>query len=210
MINFKCPTCGKSFNLRDEHAGRQGKCSCGAVITIPVGGCGQQVVPQTPETVPTTEASKNRTNAKGTCVDGQSQRCGNGNERLTANNLDHQLKCEDANGQPQSWVVYDKLCSRDEGAHELFGQMLSTCANGSCRLCGKNPCGGDMVTVALKQLDQMRGLVWSICRSCRSRVLSDQLNGGEAAALLQAAQPPGRRRCYLLDFEDGSLQPFVG
>ena len=46
MITFNCPTCGKSFSLRDEHAGRKGRCSCGAAITIPGGGWGGQTVPQ--------------------------------------------------------------------------------------------------------------------------------------------------------------------
>lgn len=35
MIRFTCSSCGKPFALRDELAGRQGKCSCGAVMTVP-------------------------------------------------------------------------------------------------------------------------------------------------------------------------------
>jgi len=35
MVQFNCPTCGKSMTVRDEHAGRHGKCVCGAVVSIP-------------------------------------------------------------------------------------------------------------------------------------------------------------------------------
>ena len=35
MIRFTCNSCGRPFALRDELAGRQGKCSCGAVMTVP-------------------------------------------------------------------------------------------------------------------------------------------------------------------------------
>lgn len=35
MITTVCHSCGKVFKLRDETAGKEGKCSCGAVISIP-------------------------------------------------------------------------------------------------------------------------------------------------------------------------------
>ncbi len=35
MIRFTCNSCGRPFALRDDLAGRQGKCSCGAVMTVP-------------------------------------------------------------------------------------------------------------------------------------------------------------------------------
>lgn len=35
MIRFACPSCGRPMGVRDEHAGRQGKCSCGAIVRIP-------------------------------------------------------------------------------------------------------------------------------------------------------------------------------
>lgn len=35
MIQFACHRCGKQMSVRDEHAGRQGKCACGAVIVVP-------------------------------------------------------------------------------------------------------------------------------------------------------------------------------
>ncbi len=34
-IKFNCPKCGKRFVVKDESGGKRGKCSCGAVITIP-------------------------------------------------------------------------------------------------------------------------------------------------------------------------------
>ncbi|MEI7766327.1 MAG: hypothetical protein WCJ97_02690 [Phycisphaerae bacterium] len=42
MITFTCPTCGKAFNVRNELAGRDGRCACGAVIQVPSGGSGAQ------------------------------------------------------------------------------------------------------------------------------------------------------------------------
>ena len=36
MIDFSCPTCGKSWKVADDHAGKVGKCkSCNTVIKIP-------------------------------------------------------------------------------------------------------------------------------------------------------------------------------
>jgi multisubunit Na+/H+ antiporter MnhB subunit len=34
-IKFNCPKCGKRFTVKDESAGKRGKCSCGAVLEIP-------------------------------------------------------------------------------------------------------------------------------------------------------------------------------
>jgi hypothetical protein len=34
-IKFNCPKCGKRFAVKDESAGKRGKCSCGAVLEIP-------------------------------------------------------------------------------------------------------------------------------------------------------------------------------
>lgn len=34
-ISVQCPECGKSYQLRDELAGQQAKCKCGAVVAIP-------------------------------------------------------------------------------------------------------------------------------------------------------------------------------
>jgi hypothetical protein len=35
MIQFKCRACGRSISVREEHAGENGKCACGAVLQIP-------------------------------------------------------------------------------------------------------------------------------------------------------------------------------
>jgi hypothetical protein len=35
MIQFTCPTCGKEMAVRDELAGRAGKCACGAAMRVP-------------------------------------------------------------------------------------------------------------------------------------------------------------------------------
>jgi ribosomal protein S27E len=36
MLRFKCPHCGKPFRVKEEHAGRKGKClGCGKIIRIP-------------------------------------------------------------------------------------------------------------------------------------------------------------------------------
>lgn len=38
MIRFKCPHCGKAIKVKDEGAGKKGKChGCGEVIRVPVG-----------------------------------------------------------------------------------------------------------------------------------------------------------------------------
>lgn len=34
-IKFKCPKCGKSFSVREQDAGKKGKCPCGAIISVP-------------------------------------------------------------------------------------------------------------------------------------------------------------------------------
>lgn len=34
-IRFSCPNCGKRFKVAEEQAGRNGKCTCGAVVQIP-------------------------------------------------------------------------------------------------------------------------------------------------------------------------------
>ena len=34
-IRFKCNQCNKVFGVRDEDAGKKGKCSCGAILDIP-------------------------------------------------------------------------------------------------------------------------------------------------------------------------------
>jgi hypothetical protein len=41
-IEFTCPTCGKLLKLRDEAAGKTGKCpQCKAVITVPSAGANE-------------------------------------------------------------------------------------------------------------------------------------------------------------------------
>jgi DNA-directed RNA polymerase subunit RPC12/RpoP len=35
MIRFNCLKCGKSFTVKEEMAGKKGKCPCGATLTIP-------------------------------------------------------------------------------------------------------------------------------------------------------------------------------
>ena len=35
MIKFSCPKCGRTMKVRDELAGRAGKCGCGEIIRIP-------------------------------------------------------------------------------------------------------------------------------------------------------------------------------
>ncbi len=35
MIRFNCPKCGKRYAVGEEMAGKKGKCSCDAIITIP-------------------------------------------------------------------------------------------------------------------------------------------------------------------------------
>src|SRR4030042_2510037 len=56
VIRFQCPQCGKTLSVKSEYAGRQGKCSCGAVVAVPAeaekiafrcGSCGKRIrVPQ--------------------------------------------------------------------------------------------------------------------------------------------------------------------
>lgn len=36
MIQGSCPECGKLFKVNDDKGGKQGKCKCGAVITMPL------------------------------------------------------------------------------------------------------------------------------------------------------------------------------
>ena len=42
MISFQCPACGKKLKVKDEFAGKKGKCpKCGNVINIPALGEGE-------------------------------------------------------------------------------------------------------------------------------------------------------------------------
>ena len=35
MIEFTCSECGKAMRVADKHAGKQGRCACGVIMTIP-------------------------------------------------------------------------------------------------------------------------------------------------------------------------------
>ncbi len=35
-IQFSCPQCGKNFTVPDDQGGKKGKCSCGALMEIPI------------------------------------------------------------------------------------------------------------------------------------------------------------------------------
>jgi hypothetical protein len=34
-ISARCPTCGKTYQVREELAGKRAKCGCGEVMTVP-------------------------------------------------------------------------------------------------------------------------------------------------------------------------------
>ena len=129
MIHFNCPTCGKSFNLRDEHTGRKGKCSCGAVITIPGAGSGQQVVQQAGTTLPATETSKDKTNAEG------GARLANLKCKLGCHKWDGCTctECGKTRKQDHDWGENCERCSRcgaaRENAHSWNGCKCKACGS---------------------------------------------------------------------------------
>ncbi len=43
MIHFNCLKCGKAFQLPNEHSGKDGYCSCGAIMRVPIA---RSMVPQ--------------------------------------------------------------------------------------------------------------------------------------------------------------------
>lgn len=63
MIEFKCPTCGKSLKVPDEHAGKKGKCACGAVVAVP-SVTGKGPTEGTPTTEVHSEDSRGHTEAR--------------------------------------------------------------------------------------------------------------------------------------------------
>jgi len=57
MIQFNCPKCGRVLAVRDELAGRAGRCSCGAKIDVPdlestSSGAADQFTPLQPANIP--------------------------------------------------------------------------------------------------------------------------------------------------------------
>jgi len=61
MIIFSCPACGKKFSVKDELAGRRGKCkSCSGDIVVPSGNssASEKIVIRVAETAPVKEPQK--------------------------------------------------------------------------------------------------------------------------------------------------------
>ena len=145
MICFTCPSCEKSFNLRDEHTGRQGKCSCGAVITIPASGSGQQAVPEADATIPATKTSQKIALTKaGTLL--VHLKC-----ILGVHNWDRCkcTKCRKTRDQDHDWSEDCERCGRcgttRQNAHQWDGCKCKTCGSirhnwtkncERCRTCG--------------------------------------------------------------------------
>ncbi len=55
MIHFKCPSCGKEYQLKDEFVGRTAKCACGTSTVLPspvmprASSADEEQVPQKPQ-----------------------------------------------------------------------------------------------------------------------------------------------------------------
>jgi lipopolysaccharide-induced tumor necrosis factor-alpha factor len=59
-IKIKCPECGKTLRVADEHAGRKVKCpGCQAVITIPATSNSAQADPNVPRAAPAPQTASN-------------------------------------------------------------------------------------------------------------------------------------------------------